>query len=147
MSGISDKNFITDTEELMLVNTDVNIHRKKLNVPLIYDFYLCLVYLIGQLFSLYLKIRIPQLYTRLAKVSPKRYLILRALFLSSLDIFALNFIWNQKCFVCPLSRESYTIPRGHLLPVLSGRHYSATLREECTLPDPLKYGRYISRKV
>lgn len=29
----------------MLVNTDVNVHRKKLNVPLIYNFYLCLAYL------------------------------------------------------------------------------------------------------
>lgn len=50
-----------------------------------------------------------------------------------LNSLALNFIWKQKCFVCPLSRANDTIPRGHILPVLSGRQHSATLQKECTL--------------
>lgn len=54
---------------------------------------------------------------------------------------------KPKSFVCPLSRESYTIARGHLLSVLSGRQHPATLQKECILPDPLESGRYISMKV
>jgi len=40
-----------------------------------------------------------------------------------------------------------TVPRGYLLPVLSGRQLSAKLEKECMHPDPMEYSRYISTKV